>query len=128
MLLYADAMTDSLAYAIEETARRREKQSAWNAAHGITPQSVRSHIADAMKSVFEQDYVTVAPVAGEAGPAELVGRDLRATIVELEKRMRNAAADLEFEEAGRLRDEIRRLEAAELGVAAPPAPTRALSS
>ncbi len=128
VLLYADAMTDSLAYAIEETARRREKQSAWNAAHGITPQSVRSHIADAMKSVFEQDYVTVAPVAGEAGPAELVGRDLRATIVELEKRMRNAAADLEFEEAGRLRDEIRRLEAVELGVAAPPAPTRALSS
>ena len=124
VVLYADVMTDSLSYAIEETARRREKQSAWNEAHGITPQSVRSHIADAINSVFEQDYVTVAPVGDDAGPTELVGRDLRATITELERRMRAAASDLEFEEAGRLRDEIRRLEAIDLGVAPPPAPSR----
>ena len=124
VLLYADVMTASLVYAIEETGRRREKQSAWNEAHGITPQSVRSHIADAINSVFEQDYVTVAPVGGDEGPTELVGRDLRASIAELERRMRKAASDLEFEEAGRFRDEIRRLEAIDLGVEPPPSPSR----
>ena len=125
VVLYADRMTDSLQFAIDETARRRDKQRAWNEAHGITPQSVRSHISEAMSSVFEQDYVTVKPIAGGKENAQFVGKDLRATITELERRMRAAAADLEFEEAGRLRDEIKRLEALDLGLEPPPTPTRA---
>ncbi len=120
VILYADVMTVSLRYAIEETERRRTKQSAWNAAHGITPQSVRSHIGEALSSVFEQDYVTVAPIK-DSSVTDMVGRDLKSSIAELEKRMRAAAADLEFEEAGRLRDEIKRLEALELGLPPPPA-------
>ncbi|WP_428392429.1 excinuclease ABC subunit UvrB [Lichenicoccus sp.] len=122
VVLYADVMTDSLRFAIEETSRRREKQSAWNTANGITPQSVRTHIREAMSSVFEQDYVTVAPVK-DTSAIEFVGRDLRGSIADLEKRMRTAAADLEFETAARLRDEIKRLEALELGLPPPPAAT-----
>ena len=121
VLLYADKMTDSLEYAVEETARRREKQMAWNEAHGITPQSVRKNIGAIVSSVFEQDYVTVAPDE-DTGVAEFVGQDLDTAIAGLEKRMREAAADLEFETAGRLRDEIKRLEALQLGLEAPPAP------
>jgi excinuclease ABC subunit B len=120
VILYADSMTDSLRFAIEETERRRNKQRAWNEAHGITPQSIRKEISKVLESAYEQDYVTVAPVE-DAGTTEFVGKDLRATIAELEKRMRAAAADLEFEEAARLRDEIRRLEALDLGLEPPPA-------
>ena len=119
VVLYADVMTRSLRAAIEETERRRAKQSAWNEANGITPTSVRSHIGEALQSVFEQDYVTVAPVK-DAGVTEMVGKDLKSSLAELEKRMRAAAADLEFETAARLRDEIKRLEALELGLPAPP--------
>jgi excinuclease ABC subunit B len=122
VILYADLMTESLRYAIEETNRRRAKQTAWNEAHGITPQSVRSHIGEALSSVFEQDYVTVAPVK-DAGVKEFVGKDLKTAIADLEKRMRAAAADLEFEEAARLRDEVKRLEALELGLEPPPVST-----
>ncbi len=122
VILYADVMTVSLRYAIEETERRRAKQSDWNTANGITPQSVRSHIGEALSSVFEQDYVTVAPIK-DSSVTDMVGRDLKSSIAELEKRMRAAAADLEFEEAGRLRDEIKRLEALELGLPPPPAAT-----
>ncbi|MBW4090133.1 MAG: excinuclease ABC subunit UvrB [Proteobacteria bacterium] len=120
VILYADVMTRSLRHAIEETDRRRTRQTAWNTAHGITPQSIRKQIGNVLASVFEQDYVTVAPIA-DAGTAEFVGKDLKSSIAELEKRMRAAAADLEFEQAGRLRDEIRRLEALELGITPPPA-------
>ena len=120
VVLYADTMTRSLRAAIEETERRRAKQRGWNEANGITPQSVRSQIGQALQSVFEQDYVTVAPVK-DATPTEFVGKDLGSAIIELERRMRSAAADLEFEEAARLRDEIRRLEALQLGLEPPPA-------
>ncbi len=68
-----------------------------------------------MQSVYEQDYVTVEAVEGDSA-AQFVGKDLRASIAELEKRMRAAAADLEFEEAARLRDEIKRMEALDLGL------------
>jgi excinuclease ABC subunit B len=122
VILYADHMTESLRRALEETARRRAKQSAWNEAHGITPQTIRRDIADVLQSVYEQDYVTVEAVEGAGGAAEFVGKDLRATIAELEKRMRAAAADLEFEEAARLRDEIKRLEALDLGLPGQAAP------
>ncbi len=119
VVLYADTMTESLRYAIEETERRRNKQRAWNEANGITPQSVRKHIGEALSSVFEQDYVTVAPIK-DSSVTNMVGKDLKSSIAELEKRMRAAAADLEFEEAGRLRDEIKRLEALDLGLPPPP--------
>ena len=120
VILYADVMTNSMRAALEETARRRAKQEAWNAAHGITPTSVRKGIGQALASVFEQDYVTVAPVK-DAAITDMVGRDLGSSITELEKRMRAAAADLEFEQAARLRDEIKRLEALQLGIEPPPA-------
>jgi excinuclease ABC subunit B len=120
-------LTDSLKRALDETERRRKKQLAWNAAHGITPQSVKKQVAEIVTSVYERDYVTVAAVAEEAGPAEFVGKDLRAAIAELERRMREAAANLEFETAAKLRDEIRRLEAKELGLDRPGvAPSRAI--
>ncbi len=119
VILYADVMTRSLTQALDETARRRSKQTAWNESQGITPQSIRKNIGEVIHSVFEQDYVTISPVK-DSGIDEFVGKDLKASIATLETRMRNAAADLEFEEAARLRDEIKRLEALELGLAPPP--------
>lgn len=115
VVLYADVMTDSLRRALEETARRRSKQEAWNKEHGITPQTIRRDISSALQSIYEQDYVTVDALEGEE-TAEFVGKDLKATIAELERKMRAAAADLEFETAARLRDEIKRLESLDLGL------------
>lgn len=126
VILYADTITESMRAAIEETERRRAKQKAWNEAHGITPQSVRRKIGELLETVYEQDYVTV-PVVEESSVTEMVGRDLEAAIAELEKRMRAAAAALEFEEAARLRDEIRRLEAEALGLPPPPLPSARFS-
>ncbi|MFB3151844.1 MAG: helicase-related protein, partial [Alphaproteobacteria bacterium] len=117
VVLYADTETASIKAAMDETNRRREKQMAFNEANGITPESVRKSIADILKSVYEADYVTVK--TGDDEVTHLTGQDLRSYITGLDKRMRTAAADLEFEEAARLRDEIRRLEAHELGLDRP---------
>ncbi len=125
VILYADTMTRSIQAAIGETDRRRAKQVAWNEAHGITPQSIKRQIQDIMRSVAERDYVTVD--LGADAPATLTGLDLHAYIGQLEKRMREAASNLEFEEAARLRDEIRKLEDKEMGLATvrPSPPPRA---
>jgi excinuclease ABC subunit B len=117
VILYADKMTNSLQFAMDETNRRRERQSAYNAAHDITPESVRKNIADVLATVYEHDYVSVG--TGVSGDQHLVGKNLRTHLADLEARMLGAAAELEFEEAARLRDEIRRLEAMELGLDAP---------
>ncbi|MEW4467610.1 excinuclease ABC subunit UvrB [Parasphingorhabdus sp. JC815] len=115
VILYADRITGSMERALNETERRREKQKEYNKLHGITPTTIKKNIGDIVGHVASKDQVTV-PIDDDT--QHLVGHNLRSHIESLEKRMRDAAADLEFEEAGRLRDEIRKLEADELGLPA----------
>jgi excinuclease ABC subunit B len=117
VILYADRMTGSMELAIRKTDRRREKQHAYNIEHGITPATIKRDIHDIVADTASRDSMLVEIDAD--GANNLVGHNLRAYIDDLEKKMRTAAADLEFEEAGRLRDEIRSLEASELGLPHP---------
>ncbi len=118
VIMYADRITGSMRRAIDETERRRRKQIAWNEAHGITPETVRKNVSDVLEGVFEGD----ADMARVTATVEKLppGGDLRAHVEALRKEMLAAAENLEFEEAARLRDEIRRLEAVELVVAEDP--------
>jgi len=136
VILYADKITGSMERAMAETARRREKQEKYNLDHGITPQSVRSNIKDILDSVYEKDSLTIDPRdpmafkrgaggdkrgkgVGETGAA-FIGHNIKSYIADLERQMKDAAADLEFETAARLRDEIKRLQETELLIADDP--------
>jgi len=118
VILYADRTTGSMERAMAETRRRREKQEVYNAENGITPESVKRNIADIMNSPFEKgDRVTVDLGVAEAAKPFL-GSNFQATLKDLEAKMREAAANLEFETAARMRDEIKRLKLLDLEFAA----------
>lgn len=115
VVLYADRTTGSMERALAETSRRREKQVAYNTEHGITPQSVKARINDIVDSVYEQDHVTISIGKGKDGKEKVVTGDNLATVIkDIEREMREAATNLEFEKAARLRDEVKRLREMEL--------------
>jgi excinuclease ABC subunit B len=117
VLMYADAVTDSMRKAIDETNRRREVQAHYNAEHGITPQTIRKAIADPLVVACEADYLTV-PVAGDLiADAPLDPAALARHVKQLRTDMREAARALDFERAAELRDEVRKLEERLHGVA-----------
>ncbi len=126
-ILYADHVTKSMQGALDETARRREKQTEYNTAHGITPASIKKNITDVMNSVYERGDHIARP-GGVSGVmvdgAELSPEALKKHIAKLHDQMVRAASDLEFETAARLRDQIKQLEAADLGLM----PTRVYGS
>jgi excinuclease ABC subunit B len=108
VIMYADHTTDSMATTIKETERRRTLQAAYNAEHGITPESIRTHIHELLQTVYERDYVTVDVEA--PGPETFeTPADLARRIGELEGQMKEAARRLDFEQAAELRDRVRAL-------------------
>ena len=114
VILYADKVTESMRYAIDETNRRRNKQTLWNQANNITPATIKKDINDILESVYEKsDKVKEKVKSGDITSKE---KDIVTIIAELETKMRDAAANLEFEEAAKLRDELRRIENKQLGI------------
>ncbi|HYT84760.1 MAG TPA: helicase-related protein, partial [Gemmatimonadales bacterium] len=113
VILYADSVTDSMRRALDETGRRRERQKAYNAEHGITPQTVRRNISDLGMAVVEADWVTV-PLAAEG--AEYRPEQLPEIVAALEQEMKEAAEALDFEKAAQLRDRILALKDLQLGL------------
>ncbi|PCI86009.1 MAG: excinuclease ABC subunit B [Hyphomicrobiales bacterium] len=114
VILYADRITGSMERAIAETDRRRDKQMAHNKAHGITPQSIKKKIGEIIESMAEGDHVTAG--MGEMAPQHMVGKNLQTHLKELRKQMLDAAGNLDFEQAAKIRDEVKRLEENELMV------------
>ena len=112
VILYADKITNSIDRAVSETARRREKQITYNQEHGITPKTIQKEIPDLIKDICDQDYVDTYLEE----EVQLVAGQVEKTVVRLEKEMKQAAEDLNFEEAIRLRDEIKKLQSKELGL------------
>jgi len=115
VILYGSEVTRSMSRAVEETKRRRLMQAEFNKRHGITPESIRKEIHNILDSVYESDYVTVPTVEEDVLEYRTV-EELDQYIAGLEKQMKEAAANLEFEEAARLRDEIRDLKEQRLEV------------
>ncbi|MCJ7611123.1 MAG: UvrB/UvrC motif-containing protein, partial [Candidatus Aminicenantes bacterium] len=113
VILYADTMTQSMRLAIAETNRRRLIQEDYNRAHGITPQSVRKKIDEVLSSVYERDYLDTTRVA-EDKDIYLSPQKRAEYLEKLDKDMRQAAKNLEFEKAAHIRDEIRKLKTREL--------------
>jgi excinuclease ABC subunit B len=115
VILYADKITGSMERALAETTRRRDKQMAYNAEHGITPESVKRSISDILDSPYERgDRVQIPMGVAEKDAKPFMGSNFQATLKDLEARMREAASNLEFETAARLRDEIKRLKLLDL--------------
>jgi excinuclease ABC subunit B len=115
-ILYADKMTDSMKVAIEETNRRRALQETYNREHGITPESVKKNIAELLSSVYEADYAGVPEMEAEDEEKWRTVEEIDKEIKLLEKRMREAARNLEFERAAELRDRIKTLRTREFGL------------
>jgi excinuclease ABC subunit B len=116
VILYADARTGSMQRTLDETARRRTLQGKYNTQHNITPTTIRSSIKDILSSVYEKDYVTVAVQTAEEKVEYHSLQDLRRDIRRLETEMQKAAKVLAFEEAARLRDQIKELRQLELEI------------
>jgi len=115
VIMYADTVTVSMRAAMDETDRRRAIQHAYNQQHGITPQSIIKAIDEVMSSVYERDYLT-PPVAREGTHTFRTQAEVDAHITKLQAEMKSAAANLDFEKAATLRDEIKRLRTPELGL------------
>lgn len=109
VILYADRITDSMKRALDETARRREKQQKFNAEHGIVPQTIKRDVADILQELCEKEGVDKLP-QGKEKDLLVSEKKLKDTIAKLTRQMRKAAEDLEFEQAAKIRDEIKRLE------------------
>jgi excinuclease ABC subunit B len=118
VIMYADRITGSMERALAETNRRREKQIAYNIEHGITPTTVKKNVEDILAGLYKGDVDMNRVTAKIDKP--LAGGNLKAVLDGLRTDMRKAAENLEFEEAARLRDEVKRLEAVELAIADDP--------
>ena len=113
VILYADETTQSMRLALDETQRRRTLQQAYNKKNNITPQSIRKNITNILDSVYEKDHATINPAAAEV-PQFKNEAEKKRLLKKLEKDMKNAAADLDFEKAASLRDKLYALEKADL--------------